>query len=342
MKAKLIFIWLFVLHLLNASFAQTRGIKAEFEKDSILIGDQVKFKLIYKGDKNSFVEWPVITDTLVKGLEIIIPPETDTLSTENILSLQRKYILTSFEPGDYLIPEIPVKYFKDGDTVATEYFSNPVKLVVSTITVDTTQAIKPIKAPISAPYTFREFLPWLLGGIGIIAVALLIWYFVKFRKKDKKLPWIKPKPKIPAHIQALNDLEKLRLKRLWQTGKVKDYYTQLTDILRIYLQERFSINAMEMVSSEISESLKRKGLDERLLTKMNSLLKDADMVKFAKANPLPSYNDQNHKTAEEFVKQTIPSVVESDEVSQENEISDTKVKEAYHNLNDKEKNENAG
>lgn len=342
MKAKLIFSWLFILNLLTTTFAQNRGVKAEFEKDSIIIGDQIEFKLIYKGDKNSLVEWPLYTDSLVMGLEIVRPPVTDTLNAGSDLILQQKYVLTSFEPGEYLIPEIPVKSIKDRDTAVTEYLSKPLKLMVSTIPVDTTQAIKPIKAPIPAPYTFREFLPWLLSGIGITTVLLLIWYFIKFRKKDRKLPWIKPKPKIPAHIQALNELERLRLKRLWQTGKVKDYYTELADILRFYIQQRFSINAMEMVTSEITESISKTGLDKELVAKLNSLLKDADMVKFAKANPLPSYNDQNHKTAEDFVKETIPSVIGSENAEQEGKLSDKKNDETYQKLTEKENNNNAG
>jgi hypothetical protein len=221
---------------------------------------------------------------------------------------------------------LPVKIIQKGYTTVNYYTTDPTGLIVSTIPVDTTLAIKPINGPVSAPYTFREILPWLLTGIGLIIIILVLIYFIKYRKKEQKLPWVKPKPKLPAHIQALNDLEKLRLKRLWQSGKVKEYYTELTGILRIYIENRFGINAMELVSSEIIDSLKKINLDSSLINSLNLVLKDADMVKFAKANPLPSYNDKNHKVAEDFVKTTIPSVMNNEGNGDENRQED-------HNLN---------
>jgi len=303
----------------NAS-AQDFEVKAGFEKDSILIGDQVGFMVSVKGNSDKRFEWPVFTDTLVKGLEFVNQPFIDTLLDGQEIHLVQKYLITSFDSGWYWVPPVQLRVFSNNDTVFRIVQSLPSALRVSTIPVDTTQAIKPIKGPVSAPITFTELLPWILTTIGIAAGAFLVMYFVRNRKNKEKLPWIRPKPKLPAHIQALNDLEKLRLQRLWQSGMVKDYYIGLTNILRVYIENRFSVKAMEMVSDEIVQSMKNEGINHDLIAKLARMLSDADLVKFAKASPLPSFNDLNHKIAVDFIKETIPAIMEENMASPEKEI----------------------
>jgi hypothetical protein len=144
-----------------------------------------------------------------------------------------------------------------------------------------------------------------LIGLGFILLIAGIWYYLHQRKNKKPFIPKKTRPIIPAHIQALNDLDDLKKKKLWQAGRIKDYYTELTDISRLYIEHRFGINAMEMTSFEIMEVLPEEKINPEELEKLSQTLSTADMVKFAKASPLPGTNDNCWLYTKEFVEKTI-------------------------------------
>ncbi|MEG1556745.1 MAG: hypothetical protein RR356_08490, partial [Bacteroidales bacterium] len=127
----------------------------------------------------------------------------------------------------------------------------------------------------------------------------------KYKKKKKpQKSQVKAKPNVKPHITALRELEKLRQRKLWQEGKTKLYYSELTDIIRIYIEGRYDINAMEMVSSDILDELDDKTLAQELHQKLYQILSTADLVKFAKWEPLPPDHDLCFKNAVDFVNQT--------------------------------------
>ncbi|MBE9481570.1 MAG: hypothetical protein IMY69_07740, partial [Bacteroidetes bacterium] len=121
---------------------------------------------------------------------------------------------------------------------------------------------------------------------------------------------LKPKPKIPPHVIALDALEKLRINKLWQSGKIKEYHTEITDIIRVYIHERFGIDAMEMTTDEILASFNKKNdeVDDGLKNKLKQTLMLADLVKFAKEKPLPLENDKSLNNSIDFVKETIRKI----------------------------------
>ena len=143
----------------------------------------------------------------------------------------------------------------------------------------------------------------------LILLFIIIWsiYFYKrwkFRKDHPEL--IQPsKPKLPAHEQAMVDLETLKEQKLWQRGLEKEYYTELTDILRTYIEDRFKLNAMEMTSSEILDLIKNQDITKSSISNLNQVLELADFVKFAKMHPLPDENELSYMNAKMFVSQTI-------------------------------------
>ncbi len=132
---------------------------------------------------------------------------------------------------------------------------------------------------------------------------------------------IRSKPKLPAHVIALNELEDLRLKKLWQAGKVKEYYTVMTDVIRVYLEDRFDINAIEMTTDEILAVMRKQNLESKVQQKLRQTLILADLVKFAKENPLPLDNDNSLSDSIVFVEETIP-VQEEDKEESENKTID--------------------
>ena len=185
--------------------------------------------------------------------------------------------------------------------------SQALPFLVNTIAVDTTAAIRDIKGIAKVPLTFKEVLPYLLISIAVVAViALLIWFIVKHERKNKPQKKVvkKAKPKEKPHITALKELEKLKIKKLWQNGQVKQYYSELTDILRTYIDGRYDINAMEMISSDILKELDTANLPQHLRKELEQTLTIADLVKFAKMEPLPDDHDRCFKQAVDFVQET--------------------------------------
>lgn len=284
---------------------------ATIEKDSILIGDQLNLKIEVQTTKNTRISWPTFSEELSEGIELLSLQPIDTLALEgDAISYIQNLTITSFDSGFYEIPGFNFSCFNQLDTSFYKSISNPLFLRVISMEVDTTQAFKPIKGPIEQSYTLAEAVPMIGGFLLLIIVAFTVYYFF-FRKKDEPLFTAKAKPRIPAHISALNNLETLKTKKLWQGGKFKEFYTELTDIFRVYIDERFDVDALEMTSDEIRESLiPIKEIDKKLQEKISETMATSDLVKFAKMNPLPQENENNIAVMEDFVKNTIKKVVE--------------------------------
>jgi hypothetical protein len=289
--------------------AQDIVARAFLDTTDILIGDQINLNLEFDMPLDYRVLWPFSQDTLTRNVEIITQTPVDTLinSRENTVSLVQKITITSFDSGYYQLPAIHFRYQPIDDTGFHELSTMPVYLRVHHMEIDTTQSIMAIKPPLKAPLTFGEVLPWLLMTFGIIALALLIVYIVKKRRKKEPIFTIRPRPVLPPHVAAMQELESLRQKKLWQSGRVKDYYTQLTGIVRIYIEKRFGVPAVEMTSNEIIEGLKRNGTHHEAIEGLSQTLTLADLVKFAKAMPLPSENDTSMDQCISFVKTTMPA-----------------------------------
>lgn len=302
----IIFSGVFLIIASHAGGQQAEAL-ATLESDSLLIGDQVNLRFELTVPSDHLVSWPAFEDTLTQYIEIVKKTGVDTLPSDNknLKTYFQNLLITGFDSGVYLVH--PVRFFhgaKD-DTVTELAETRPFYIRIHTVEVDTSKAIKVIKAPLTAPYTFAEALPWILGGMGIVLLGLLIFYYLKKRKSAESVFKIRSKPKLPAHIIALNDLEDLRLQKLWQAGRVKEYYTTMTDIVRLYIEDRFEINAVEMTTDEIMSTLRENLTDAEIKSKLGQTLTLADLVKFAKEKPLPLDNDNSLSNSIEFVKKTI-------------------------------------
>ena len=316
-------LFLIIIFQVGNVFSQNPNVSVNLDTNAILIGDQVNLNIQFLSPKQYNVLWPDIKDTLTANIEIVERTPIDTVYSDNNdnIILSQKLTLTSFDTGNYILPQMEFRYHAPDDTIQNVILSESLMLKVNTINVDTTKAIKPIKAPLEAPYTFKEIYPWVLGGIGIIAAIIFLIYYLRKRKKNEPVFKLKPKPKIPAHVIALDELDKLRRKKLWQTGNVKGFYTDLTDIVRIYIEGRFGIDAMEMTTFEIKANIKNVDqIPKENKEKLYNTLVLADLVKFAKEKPLPDDNESSMNISENFVRKTIPVVREEGEEN-ENEIS---------------------
>jgi hypothetical protein len=230
----------------------------------------------------------------------------DTLqqSSSNI-TLQATWLITSFDAGIYHLPQIPFLVRRANGQVDTLY-SEALTLKVKTVAIDTTD-FQPfdIKLPIEYPVTLGEILPYIGYGLLILAIiALAIYMFIRW-KQDKPL-FFAPKPKAPPYVTALRELEKIKAEKLWQNNKVKLYYTKVTDVLRIYLNAQFQIQAMEQTSEEILQSLQSMELPDELRNRLREMLGVSDLVKFAKYHPEQHENESALTVVSDFVQHTKP------------------------------------
>ncbi|MCD4696927.1 MAG: hypothetical protein K8S16_11885 [Bacteroidales bacterium] len=287
------------------SNAQTEAI-ARLDSNAIIIGDQVNMEISFSCPADYKVIWPKLNDTIIAEIEIIKKGKVDSLisSSSGNKSYHQIITITSFDSGYYAIPPIRFNYTIAGDTLIHFTETEALLLEVQTVQVNTEQEIKDIKEPIEAPFTFREAFPYLLIFIITAIVGYFIFYF--FRKKKKSEPLFRPlaKPHIPPHRAALDNLEELRYKKLWQIGKIKEYHTELTDIIREYLSGMFAIHALEYTSNEIMDAVDKTAANEQAKEKLKQTLLIADLLKFAKMHPLPIEHNESLNNAIDFVNET--------------------------------------
>lgn len=285
------------------------GVLATVDSASLIIGQQTHLTLTFRFPEGARSGWPQWSDTLTGAIEIVKASAIDTLPVVNGLTgLQQVLTLSVFDSGTYFIPPIQVGYLRESDTAPTLFASNPIALNVRTVTVDTTQAFRDIKGPVNAPVTFREIVPWLAGGLLVLIVILFIFWFVRQKLRKKPIIPVRPKTVLPPDVEAIQLLEALRLQKLWQNGQVKLYFTELTDIVRHYLDRRYGVQAAEMTSVEIIESVSNLKINQEALSRLQGMLQLADLVKFAKMEPLPLENDTALQYAIDFVKETKPEL----------------------------------
>lgn len=286
--------------------AQLISVNSELSTDSLMIGDQVIYTIHVDAAEKVEFNMPALRDSLGKKLEILSPIGSDTLVNEGRRMVSQSYLVTGFEAGLQMIPSQEVVY-KSGDLSDTAR-SMPFMVQVHEPAVDTTQQIKPIKPPLNTPLSFREVLPWLGIGLGSLLVATLLFLAVR-RYSGRKSEGGEHREELlePAHIIAFRELDKLKEEKIWEKGKVKLYYTQLTEITRTYIERQYGIPAMESTTEEILLDFRRSNPEDTLLDEiLQELLELADLVKFAKEDPLPVDNQTNLNNAYIFVQKTYP------------------------------------
>ena len=292
---------LFLLLSINLS-AQSISAYASVDSSDYLVGDYITYSLEIRADKNIEFITPFIRDSL-KKFEFIKELEPVVKEQDNIKSSTYGYIISYYDSASVPISPISVRYKIKGDNQEKVVLSNPVTITVHTVPVEQQSDIKDVIEPLTIPLDWRLIL--LIAGIVTIALALAYYFYRRYKKKKAEQPVKKKIIKIPAHVRALSALSNLENEKLWQKGLVKDYHSKITGIVRGYFEERFSLPALELTTSEQMQQLKNVSSAESILNITNEFLNNADLVKFAKFQPLPSVNETMMKQAKEIVTQTI-------------------------------------
>lgn len=303
--AKLLITFLAIIFSVQAN-AQRIKATASLDSANILLGDQVKLFLEIDHPKSVEVTFPQVPDTINGLIEVLSRSGIDTFEAddEKFMKQIQAYTITCFDSGSYRIPPYWFKINLDGHIDSVP--GNGVTLNVYSMVIDTTKGPTDIKMPYDAPLTLKEVTPYILGVILIGAIIFFLLYSIK-RKKNNQPIFSRPlKPKEPAHVVALRELDRIKAEKVWQKGKSKQYYSQLTDTLRIYIEDRFAIRAMEQVTDEILDSFRvqKNLLSDKNFTNLSQILQLADLVKFAKYSPLPDDDNLSLVNAYFFVNET--------------------------------------
>ena len=295
-----------IIGMLLMAFPQAKAqqvtVDASIDSLQLLIGEQARIKLEISMDANQKLQMPILEDTIVRGVEVldIAKPDTQLLNEGKRMLIKQEYTITSFDSALYYLPPFEVLVNDQS------YRSKALALKVYSMPVDTLHpeqffGPKDIRK-VSISWEDISTIFWLT--LLLIALSGLGYYLYK-RFKDNKpiIRKIKVEPKLPPHMQALQDIERIKGDKHLRMTDPKGYYTELTDVLRTYMAERFGFNAMEMTSSEIIDKLLETH-DKASISELKYLFETADLVKFAKHSPLMNENDMNLVNAVEFINNT--------------------------------------
>lgn len=321
MKQRIFYIVLSVLllgnfHILNA---QQVTVKASIDSTHVLIGDQLKLLFEIEKPKDMTIQFPQVPDTFSTHVEVVNRAKIDTfkLDDEERERLTQTLLITSFDSGVHQIPPFYFK-LKDG-TMLDSAATRALAFQVHGMKIDTTKGPVDIKVPYSAPVSLKEIIPYILGIILIAAIIFFIFYYIKWKKKKVPLFSKPEKPAEPAHIIALRELDRIKTQKLWQQEKIKQYYSEVSNTIRAYIENRFSISAMEQTSAETIGLFKHKKnlVNGETLDQLQHILSLADLVKFAKYTPLTDDNNQTLMNAYFFVNQTKKEEQKAPEITPE-------------------------
>ncbi|EAQ42848.1 BatD family protein [Polaribacter sp. MED152] len=301
MKKHILYIFLWISAI---GFSQTSMVSADIETSNIRIGEQFSYKIVINETENV-----ILPKLELQGLEVIDSAKVDTINNKLI----QKYILTGFDSGAYYIPQQQI-FIKN-----QAYLTDSLLINVATVAVDTTQIKKyPIKSIKKEPFVFDDFKIY----IYLLIAALLIigfwiyWFVIRKRKTQEEEPTYRALPPYEEAMYRLNELDE---KLLWQNNKTKQYYSELTEIIRGYIERELKVPALEKTSDEIIETLKdfydAKTIrtSQATIQKLKELFQEADLVKFAKSKPLALEIEEDRKDAEAIVGDLKPKIISKDD-----------------------------
>lgn len=304
------FIFLLFFLLFKISIGQKINISAALDSTKIRIGEQVKLDLYvtYSAKQNNLkIQWPNIADTITDKIEVISVSVIDTTSPDksnpDIIQQHQQITISAYDSGYFAIPGF--KFFINNDST-TAFYSQSLFLEVHTVPTDSSiTKTKDIKPPFAEAFNWKWYSKYFYWGFSLLVIIILIVLITNYFTKKNKIVVLKSeKPKIPAHIIALQSLEKIKNEQIWKEEKTKEYYSSISDTIRLYIEERFKVNALESTTAEIMKAFRSQVVDKESKDKLQQLLMLSDLVKFAKQFPIISEHTFTLQNAFDFVNET--------------------------------------
>lgn len=304
------------------SFFNTYSQRAEFEKENIFIGDQILFYLEFPADIAKNIEFPKLSDTLTEGIEIINEFDQYLKEDENVF--RKDYVITSFEDSLFLLHPFQIiadnkLYQTNASKLRVKYYE-PDSALISSIDTTGRFQVTDILAPVDLPLTFKEIFIRFWFVLIILFVVIISFFTFRYFKKKKSIS-VKVIPQIEksaAHEIALKSLNDLKFKKLHEEENLKPFYTEMSFIIRKYLEDRYKIEALESVTYEILEEFSVNYNDgQNLQNDLRTLLTLSDYVKFAKNKPNTEENLKMFDLAYDFVNKTKEMNTDTDSIDKE-------------------------
>lgn len=282
-------------------------VSAAIDSTTLFIGDQTDLHLRATCEAGEQVQMPVLAEQLVDGIEIVDRTIVDTTTLQDGRVQYNQYLtLTSFQDSLFYIE--PLAFVSGDDTVWSESL---MLNVVQPFEMDSTDiAITDIKGIYKAPIWWWGILRWVLLALAIAGVGVGGYYLITYLRNrfgDASATDVPTEPLRPAEEVALEKLDAIREQKIWQSGQVKEYHTQLTDVVREYIARRFEVSSTEQTSDETLRAMRGLLSDKKeLYEDLRKMLTLADLVKFAKWTTTPDENELSLRSAYAFVKETTP------------------------------------
>ena len=286
-------------------------VSAAIDSTTLFIGDQTDLHLRATCEAGEQVQLPMLDKQLISGVEIVDRTIVDTtILSDGRVQYNQYLTLTSFEDSLFYIEPLP--FVSGEDTVWSESL---MLNVVQPFEIDSTDmAITDIKGIYRAPIWWWGILRWVLLSIAIAGVGVGGYYLITYlrRRTGNINETMTPiEPLRPADEVALEKLDIIREQKIWQTGQIKEYHTQLTDVLREYIARRFDVSSTEQTSDETLRAMRPLLNNQKeLYEQLRKMLTLADLVKFAKWSATPDENELSLRSAYAFVKETTKSILE--------------------------------
>ncbi|MEL7270062.1 MAG: hypothetical protein AAGL34_10835 [Bacteroidota bacterium] len=297
---------------LTAHAQQKGSVKVSLDTLAIKIGEQIQYTISVETDSTSEVHFP--EGQTFSPLETVEALLTDTLRKKDRVVLQRIYALTQFDSGTYTIPPQRVAINEQ------PFFTDSFRIKVADVGVDTTKQkmfdIKPLIQVDKSLSKFWWILLYVLLGLLVVAAAVYWFYF-----REKPLTEEEKEALLPPYDRALLELKRLETSKYLIQDEFKQYYSELTDIVRSYLEEDVQVSALESTTDELIdklELLKDAGeldLDVDTIQQFRKILQTADLVKFARSKPSSSVAEQDRQMVQLIVEKThdaLPEPTEED------------------------------
>ncbi len=309
MKARLYTYRVLLLLLLAGytSFAQEEKVGARIDAAQITVGDQARlFVEAQHNPATSKLQWAAIPDTF-NGLEVVEKGKIDTIKNGNIVTDKQRVLITGFDSGMHVVPRFIFTVLPNSGTPQTLQ-TDSFPILVQPVAVDTTKPFKGIKDIVGVESSWKDYIGYIIGGILLAVLIAVIIVYLRKRKQPAPAP-IPEGPKETPNEKAIRLLVELEQQKLWENNNPKEYHTQLVDILRLYMEERFGVNVMELTSDEILQkvALHKEMTSHRML--LTNIFYIADLAKFAKAQPTPQEHMAAMDYAKQFIMATKPVVV---------------------------------
>jgi hypothetical protein len=317
-----IVVFLFALLASLGAIAQETKVSARMDAAKIVVGDQARLFIdVAHNPASGTLEWAAIPDTF-NSLEVVERGKIDTVKQGATITYRQRLLITGFDSGMFKVPSFMFAVIPptgEAYGIASDSF----QLLVETVPVDTTKAFKPIKDVMDVKGSWRDYI-WLIIGAAVF-IALLV-FIVAYFVKNKKVAI--PKPAGPVETlqeRTLRLLAELDTKQLWQKKQVKEYYVQLTDIVRNYIEERFHTPALELTTDELLYKVQHHRELQPYHGLLSGILYTADLAKFAKAEPLPQEHMAAMDNAKKLVESSKPVIINTTDTAPAQTPGDKKI-----------------